>query len=380
MQVAGDVQAEREAEDLTIAERAAYFVRRVVLEDREMFLQDLGEGPVRYPLAVGETAAGPEQRLGLGLGEVSPELPHEARLPDTRVADDRDEHGPTARERPLEGGVELLELLLPAHERARQSADPARPHERQGADDLAAAHACCLPLRLDSGRLAELEGAACSRDRTLSGEDLAWSGGLLESSCNIDRIAAHERALRSRAADNDLSGVDADPQCQLVAERAREPALHRKRSMERALGVVLERLGRTERRHHGVPGELLDRPSGRFDLRGHRVVEALQARTGSLWILIARCRRRVDQIREENRGQLALGVLGHGAKSGREEAVSTLPGLVRHPLRPPAERPWRPSRAWKAGRGGDLACDARDPACAARSGRQLRGRQGLRRA
>ena len=45
--------------------------------------------------------------------------------------------------------------------------------------------------------------------------------------------------------------------------------------------------------------------------RAHRVVEALQAGARPFGILLARGRGRVDEIREEDRGELALGVIGH---------------------------------------------------------------------
>jgi len=44
------------------------------------------------------------------------------------------------------------------------------------------------------------------------------------------------KAALSRPADDHLAGVDADPQL----ERRLEPAEHRQRRVERALGVVLE--------------------------------------------------------------------------------------------------------------------------------------------
>ena len=113
------------------------------------------------------------------------------------------------------------ELLVPADECARKPADTSRPHERERSHDLAADHARGLSLRLDRGRLCELEGTARGGDGALSGEDLAGGGGLLESRCNVDGVAADERAVRSRAADDDLSGVDADPQGELDAEGAR---------------------------------------------------------------------------------------------------------------------------------------------------------------
>src|SRR4051794_6507301 len=60
-------------------------------------------------------------------------------------------------------------------------------------------------------------------------------------------------------------------------------------------------------------------------------------------------------------------------------AAARLAGRVRHAVRPLAERPPRPAQARPPGRGVDLARDARGAARAARGGRQLRGREGVRR-
>src|SRR3954471_16894774 len=59
--------------------------------------------------------------------------------------------------------------------------------------------------------------------------------------------------------------------------------------------------------------------------------------------------------------------------------AASLAGRVRYAVRPPAERPRRPAQAGLPRRGVDLARDARGAARAARGGRQLRGREGVRR-
>ena len=85
-----------------------------------------------------------------------------------------------------------------------------------------------------------------------------------------------------------------------------------KRGVQRALGVILECLRSSEGRHHRIPGELLDGSSGRLDLRAHCVVEPLESRAGPLGVLFTRGSRRVDEICEQDRGELALGVVRHG--------------------------------------------------------------------
>ena len=68
--------------------------------------------------------------------------------------------------------------------------------------------------------------------------------------------------------------------------------------------MVFERFRRAERGHDRIPRELLDRPSCRLDLGGHRVVEALQPGAGALGILVAGGRGRVDEVGEEDGGEL----------------------------------------------------------------------------
>src|SRR5204863_6750426 len=61
--------------------------------------------------------------------------------------------------------------------------------------------------------------------------------------------------------------------------------------------------------HHSVAGELLDRPAGGLDLRGHRVVEPLEPGARPFGVLLVGERRRARKIGEEDGGQLPF--LGH---------------------------------------------------------------------
>ena len=75
--------------------------------------------------------------------------------------------------------------------------------------------------------------------------------------------------------------------------------------------MVLQGLRHAEGCHHRVPGELLDGSSGALDFGAHLVVEALEAGARPFRILVARGRGRVDEIREQDRRELALGMVGH---------------------------------------------------------------------
>ena len=124
-----------------------------------------------------------------------------------------------------------------------------------------------MPFASTVTRLPELERAAHGGDRSLADEDLARLGGLLEPRGDVDGVAADERAALARPAGDHLACVHSDAERQLVPEDGLEPPLHRQRGVQRALGVVLERLRRSEGSHHRIPGELLDGSSGALDLR-----------------------------------------------------------------------------------------------------------------
>ena len=306
VQVFGRSQADREAEERVGAEPLGDDLRRIAVEDPEVLLEHLGERPVRDALAVGEAAARAAQRRRVLRREPLPQLTDEARLPDAGVAEDRHQlRAPAGRD----SAVRLLELGklgLPADERPAQPADSARAHQRQRTHEPAALEPSGLPFRLDRHRLPELEGAARREHGALAGEDLAGRGGLLEPRTDVHGVAADERAAFARTADDHLSRVHPDPQRQPVAEQLAEPTLHRKRCMQRALGVVLLRRRRPERGHDRVSHELLDSPTDALDLCRHRFVEAVEQRACPLGILRIRELRRPDQVGEEHGHELAL--------------------------------------------------------------------------
>ena len=150
--------------------------------------------------------------------------------------------------------------------------------------------------------------------RPLADEDLARRSMLLESRADVDRVAGDERAVRRRV-DDDVAGVDADPQLDLAVEELAEPVSHRQGRVQRALGVVLERGRRTERRHHRIAGELLERAAGQPHLLRHRLVEAVEQQPRALGILLAQLRR-ADEIGEEDGRDLPFhpAIVHHSAR------------------------------------------------------------------
>ena len=119
---------------------------------------------------------------------------------------------------------------------------------------------------------------------------------------------------------------------ELALEERLQAAAHRKRAVERALRVVLERGGSAERGHHRIAGELLHRASGALDLRRHRLVEAVERRTRALGILRACQRRRADEIGEQHGRELPLVRRRCGVASARRTRGRTerRPATGRH--------------------------------------------------
>ena len=168
MEIAGDVEAQREPEDVALTEPSARFLGWVALEDREVLLQHLRHWPVRDPLAVGEAAADPPQRARLFVGELLPELPHQPRLAEPRVAEHGDEHRPRLLDAAPVGGLESCELGVASDERTREAADAPRTHQGERPHERPAADAAALALRLDCLLVAELECAARRRSGALA--------------------------------------------------------------------------------------------------------------------------------------------------------------------------------------------------------------------
>src|SRR5439155_20194176 len=171
MQIPGDVETEREPENLARAESAQRNFWRIALQEAQVLFQHLAERPIRCSCSVREAAAGAPQRFGVLLRKAVPEFAGEPRLADTCIAENGHEPRPPLLDGSTVGPKKAFKLLVAADERARKAADPARPHQRERAHQPSRYDAVRFPLRRDRRRLLELEGATRRGDGAFADED-----------------------------------------------------------------------------------------------------------------------------------------------------------------------------------------------------------------
>ena len=322
VEVAGDIEAEREAEDLAAGEPLQRVLGRVLLPQAELRPQHVGERAVGDAPAVGEAAAEPKRRA---VRQMLAELANQARLPHARLTHDLHQARPPVRPGTRDRVLEPAKLVLPADEARFEPVPAARPPWRDHPQELPARDAARLPLGLDHPRLAELEGAADKGRGALPHERVAGLGCLLEARGHVHGVAGGEGAALAGPADGDLAGVDADPEGEPAAEELRQPLLHPEANLERSLAVVLLGCGRAEHGDDRIADELLDRPAAERDLGLHRVVEAIEQVARMLRVERRAHLGRADEVGEEDRRELALHVASisstsHKAQDGAEAA------------------------------------------------------------
>ena len=128
------------------------------------------------------------------------------------------------------------------------------------------------------------------------------AASLLEARGEVDGLARHEGRV-ARLVDDQLSGLD--PDSSLEAELV-DGAPHGERSTRGALGIVLVRLRNPECGKYRVAGELLHDPA----VERHAVRDLLEelghAAPHDLRVGARDDARRVDEVHEQDRGELAL--------------------------------------------------------------------------
>ncbi len=304
IEIAADVEAERQAEDLAAGEPLEHGLGRVLLPQAELLAEHVGERAVGDAAAVGEAAAEPKRGPGR---QPLPELADEARLAHARLTDQSGEPRAPVRLRARDQILEPLELALATHELGCQAVPAARPPRRGSPPEYLPAHdPARFPLGLDRPRLAELERVAEEGRGALPDERVAGLRRLFEARGDVHRVARRERAPLAGAADHDLAGVDADPESEPAAEELHQPLLHPERDLRCPLGVVLLGCGRAEHGDDRVADELLHRPAAQRDLGLHRVVEAVEQVARVLGVERRAQLRRADEVGEQDRRELAL--------------------------------------------------------------------------
>ena len=103
-----------------------------------------------------------------------------------------------------------LELSVTADEGALQSADTLRPHRRQRADETSTGDAVRFSFGRNHRRLGELEHARHGHGCALADQNLTRPSALLETRCNVDRVARDEGTSDAGLSRDDLTGVHAD--------------------------------------------------------------------------------------------------------------------------------------------------------------------------
>ena len=245
-----------------------------VLRNSEPMPDHLGERPIRHAVAVGEAAARVPQEPVRQLHQVVEELPAQPGLADTGGARDRDESRRGAAHRGVKQLFDQAQLgIAPDELRLEAVAVDARGDREQ------------------LGRAPQLERLGLALERVTAGVLVGDHGrGHLagdvvdEHRPGISGCLDPRRRVDAVADDKPLVGVDEecgvagdDPSAGMEVGRSHpvSESRHRVDDLQRRaygpLGVVLAGDRGSPHGHHGIPDELLDRPSVSVDDPPRRV-------------------------------------------------------------------------------------------------------------
>ena len=238
------------------------------------------------------------------------QLGGEARLPDARLAHDRDDAARAVGDRPLELRQQRAssasrptrgESILRATPAASGSTSSSR-QASTGSD---------FPFSASAGTGSTV---TASRTRRIVASPTRISpavGGRLEPLRDVDGVAGGERIALGRVACIDLARVDAGPHTDPDPERrlelvvqARELAAELDRGPDCAQRVVLVHDRDPEDAEDGVADELLDRAAVALEHRPRRLVIARPDTPERLRIKLLTKRRRVLDVAEDERHRL----------------------------------------------------------------------------
>ena len=305
----------------------------VAVEDAGVSLQDLGERPVRDPVAIGQTSPPKHGRHRVRPIGPHQELPGQSALAYPGVAVDRDEPGPSFGDRSRVDGPQDPQVRIAPYHRRLQAGHAAHDLGCNVAIQQKAANRLGLAFQLEGPEIDQ----GNVRDR--SGRPLAEHhgpglGGGLQARSRVHDIAGHHRLARPRRGRREhLAGVHPDPDLEphvvasgQVLVHDLEAGKHPRGRAERPGRIVLVRDRDAERGHDRVTDELLDRATFRFDLLPHRVEVGLQDLAEAFGVELFPQRRRPGHVGEQDRDELALagrpaclgghGGAAHGTKRG----------------------------------------------------------------
>ena len=229
----------------------------------------------------------------------SSELACEPALPDAGLAVDREQVRAAVAHRARERVLEQLELRVAADERG---AGPERPRTAvERVQDAPGAERGPEPLELERARVLDARGCPREAIRRRAEQDLSRRRRLLQTRGHVHRLTCHERRV-ARLVDDELAGLDPDPGCR--PSSSRRP--HRQRGTGRALASSSCACGNAEGREHGVARELLHDAAVQRDAVRDRLEELVHASPYDLGIGARDEARRVDEVDEQDRRELAL--------------------------------------------------------------------------
>ena len=219
--------------------------RRIVLADGRGLSHGLDKRPEGDPLPVGEAATAQDLRPR---SDPLDELVVEARLSDTRVADDGDEPAGSLGDRFLERREETLELGLAAYHRRVASTAPAFAGLGDR-DEPVRGDTLGLALELERLDRLDLDGVAHEAVGQVSEQYLLLSRRLLQPCGDVDSVARDQSLARRGIPGDHLTGVHSGPVGQPDAPAAIElvvqlgqGTLHPESGTDRSDGVVLVQL------------------------------------------------------------------------------------------------------------------------------------------
>ena len=286
---------------------------RIVEGDAELAADDLAERPVRDPVPGREAPSTDDAKVGPRLHGVAGELPNEPALTDARRAEHHDESKRPGFDSVVERLGQAPSLALPTDDRRLQASRrgfglEARPEDGPRLDRLG------LASKLEIPRVAEAIQIRHGSVGSITHEDGRRLGSLFEPRRDVHGIADDDHlAFGTANRSHDVARIDPDPDLEGHAEalmkidvQTLESRDHLQGRPDGAARVILVGHRDAEDGHDRVADVLLDRPAPAVDDAGHRREVGPEKRLQALGVEALSQVRRADQIREEDRDELAL--------------------------------------------------------------------------